>query len=65
MMKATKFSEAQTAFILKLGADSVPVAAICRKACISHATSFNCKKNYDGTTLPETRRLKQFEDENA
>ncbi len=33
-MKASKFSEAQKAFILKQGADGVPVAEICRKAFI-------------------------------
>ena len=37
-MKASKFSEAQKAFILKQGADGVPVAEICRKAGISQAT---------------------------
>jgi hypothetical protein len=36
-MKASKFSEAQKAFILKQGADGVPVAEICRKAGISQA----------------------------
>lgn len=37
-MKASKFSEAQKAFILKQGADGMPVADICRKAGISQAT---------------------------
>jgi hypothetical protein len=37
-MKASKFSDAQKAFILKQGADGVPVADICRKAGISQAT---------------------------
>ena len=64
-MKASKFSEAQKAFILKQGADGVPVADICRKAGISQATYFNWKKKYDGMTPPEMRRLRQFEDENA
>jgi putative transposase len=64
-MKARRFSEAQKAFILKQGADGVPVAEICRKAGISQATYFNWKKRYDGMTPPEMRRLKQFEDENA
>lgn len=63
--KASKFSEAQKAFILKQGADGVPVAEICRKAGISQATYFNWKKMYDGMTPPEMRRLKQLEDENA
>lgn len=31
-MKASKFSEARKAFILKQGDDGVPVAEICRKA---------------------------------
>jgi putative transposase len=64
-MKASRFSEAQKAFILKQGADGGPVAEICRKAGISQATYFNWKKRYDGMTPPEMRRLKQLEDENA
>ena len=64
-MKASKFSEAQKAFILKQGAEGVPVADICRKAGISQATYFNWKKKYDGMTPPEMRRLRQLEDENT
>ncbi len=64
-MKASKFSDAQKAFILKQGADGVPVADICRKAGISQATYFNWKKKYEGMQPPEMRRLKQLEDENA
>ena len=37
-MKASQFSDAQKAFILRQGADGVPVADICRKAGISQAT---------------------------
>ena len=64
-MKASKFSEAQKAFILKQGAEGVPVAEICRRAGISQATYFNWKKKYEGLTPPEMRRLKLLEDENA
>jgi putative transposase len=64
-MKASKFSDAQKAFILKQGNDGVPVAEICRKAGISQATYFNWKKKYDGMQPPEMRRLKQLEDENS
>jgi putative transposase len=63
-MKASRFSEAQKAFILKQGADGMPVADICRKAGISQATYFNWKKRYDGLLPTEMRRLKQLEDEN-
>ena len=64
-MKASAFSDAQKAFILKQGADGVPVAEICRRAGISQATYFNWKKKYDGLLPTEMKRLKQLEDENA
>ncbi|WP_434781280.1 transposase [Aminobacter carboxidus] len=49
-MKASKFSDAQKAFILKQGADGIPVAEICRRAGISQATYFNWKKPSARTT---------------
>jgi putative transposase len=64
-MKASRFSDAQKAFILKQGADGMPVADICRKAGISQATYFNWKKKYDGLLPTEMRRLKRLEDENG
>ena len=64
-MKASQFSDAQKAFILKQGTDGMPVADVCRKAGISQATYFNWKKKYDGLLPTEMRRLKQLEDENA
>ncbi len=64
-MKTSKFSEAQKAFILKQGADGMPVADICRKAGISQATYFNWKKKYEGLLPTEMRRLKQLQDENG
>ena len=64
-MKASKFMDAQKAFIFKQGADGHPVAEICRKAGISQARYFNWKKKYEGLLPGEMRRLKQLEDENA
>ena len=64
-MKGSRFSDAQKAFILKQGADGMPVADICRKAGISQATYFNWKNKYDGLLPTEMRRLKQLEDENS
>lgn len=64
-MKASKFSDAHKEFILKQGADGVPVADLCWKAGISQATYFNWKKKYDGLLPTEMRRLKLLEDENA
>ena len=64
-MKASRFTEAQKAFVLKQGEEGTPVAEVCRKAGISQATYFNWKRKYDGLLPTEMRRLKQLEDENA
>lgn len=64
-MKASKFSDAQKAFILKQGEDGVSVAEICRKAGISQATYFNWRKKYAGLLPDEMRRLKALKDENG
>ena len=63
-MKASKFSDAQKAFIFKQRADGVPVVDICRKAGISQATYFYWKK-YGGLLPTEMRRLKLLGDENS
>lgn len=64
-MKASRFSDAQQACILKQGGDGVSVADICRRARISQATYFNCKKKYDGMLPPDMRRSKKLEDDNT
>ena len=64
-MKASKFTDAQKAFIIKQGEEGTPVAEICRKAGISQATYFNWKKKYAGLLATEMKRLKQLEDENS
>ena len=64
-MKASKFSEAQIAFVLKQAEDGAAVAEVCRKAGISQATYFNWKKKYAGLMPSEMKRLRQLEEENA
>ena len=64
-MKASKFSDAQKAFIIKQGEEGTPVAEICRKAGISQATYFNWKKKYAGMMPSEMKRLRELEQENA
>lgn len=63
-MKASKFTDAQKAFIVKQGDEGTTVAEICRKAGISPATYFNWKKKYAGLMPSEMRRLRDLEDEN-
>jgi putative transposase len=47
-MKASKFSEAQIAFVLKLAEDGTAIGEVCRKAGISEATFNNWRKKYAG-----------------
>lgn len=63
-MKASRFTDAQKAFVVKQGEDGVPVAEICRKAGISQATYFNWKKKYAGLMPSEMKRLRELEEEN-
>lgn len=64
-MKASKFTDAQKAFVIKQGEEGTPVAEICRKAVISQSTYFNWKKKYTGLLPSEMRRLRELEDENS
>ena len=64
-VKASQFTDAQKAFIIKQGEDGTPVAEICRKAGISQATYFNWRKKYAGVLPSEMRRLRELEQENA
>jgi putative transposase len=64
-MKASKFTEAQIAFVLKQAEDGTPVAEVCRKAGLSDATFYNWRKRYAGLMPSEMKRLRQLEEENA
>lgn len=64
-MKASRFTDAQKAFIIKQAEDGTPVAELCRKAGSSSATFFNWKKKYAGLMPSEMKRLREFEQENA
>ena len=64
-MKASKFSEAQIAFVLKQADEGTTVAEVCRKAGVSQATFYNWRKKYAGLLPSEMKRLRQLEDENS
>jgi putative transposase len=64
-MKASKFSDAQKAFILKQGEGGMPIADVCRKAGISQATYFAWKKKYAGLMPSDMKRLRELEEENS
>ena len=64
-MKASKFTDAQKAFIIRQGEEGTAVTEICRKAGISQATYFNWKKKYGGLMPSEMKRLRELEEENG
>ena len=64
-MKASKFTEAQIAFVLKQAEDGTAVAEVCRKAGISDATFYNWRKRYGGMMPSEVKRLRQLEEEST
>ncbi|MGQ4810801.1 IS3 family transposase [Agrobacterium vitis] len=64
-MKASKFTEAQIAFVLKQAEDGTPIGEVCRKAGISDVTFYNWRKRYAGMMPSEMKRLRQLEEENA
>jgi putative transposase len=60
-MNASKFTEAQIAFILKQAEGGVAIAEVCRKAGISDAMFYNFRKKYAGLMPSEMKRLSQLE----
>ncbi len=64
-MKASRFSEAQIAFVLRQAEDGTSVGEVCRKAGISEATFYNWRKKFAGLMPSEMKRLKQLEEENG
>ena len=59
-MKASKFSEAQIAFVLKQAEDGTAIGEVCRKAGISEATFYNWRQKYAGLMPTEMKRQRQL-----
>jgi putative transposase len=64
-MKASKFTDAQKAFIIRQGEDGTPVEEVCRRAEISRATYYAWKKKNAGMMPSEMKRMRELEDESA
>ena len=56
-MKASKFSEAQIAYVLRQAEEGTAIGEVCRSAGISEATFYNWRKKYGGLTPSEMKRL--------
>lgn len=64
-MKASRFTDAQKAIVIKQGEEGTPVVEVCRKAGIGQATYFNWKKIYAGLLPTEMRWLLELEEDNG
>ncbi len=64
-MPKSRFTETQILEVLKEGETGIPVAEVLRQHGISRQTYFTWKAKYGGASLPELRRLKELEAENA
>ena len=64
-MKKARFTETQIVSVLKEYENGRAVLDICREFGISKATFFNWKSKYGGIEVPELKRLKELELENA
>ena len=64
-MKKSRFTEEQIVFALKQAELGTSVPEVCRKLGISDATFYTWRKKYGGMEVPEVKRLKSLEEENA
>jgi putative transposase len=64
-MRRSRFTEAQIVAALQEAEAGMPVAELLRKHGISRATFHHWKTKYGGASVPELRRLKELEQENA
>lgn len=61
-----RFTEEQVVAILRQAdTDGVVIRDLCRKHNITEQTFFRWRNKYGGMSVPETRRLKELESENA
>jgi putative transposase len=63
-VRRSRFSEEQILGILA-EAEHAAVGEVCRRHGISSQTYYRWKQKYGGMSVPEARRLKQLEEENA
>lgn len=64
-MRKSKYSEEQIIGFLKQAEAGIPVAEVCRKGGFSDATFYKWRSKFGGMEVPDARRLRELEAENA
>ncbi len=64
-MRTSKYSEEQIIGFLKQVEAGVPVKDVCRKGGFSDATFYKWRAKFGGMDVPDARRLRELEGENA
>ena len=64
-MKRSRISEEQIIGILREQEAGMKVSELCRRHGISEPTFYAWKSKFGGMSVPDARRLKQLEEENA
>ena len=64
-MRKSKYSEEQIIGFLKQAEAGVPVKDLCRKGGFSDATFYMWRAKFGGMEVPDARRLRELEGENA
>jgi putative transposase len=64
-MKRSRFTAEQIIGVLREQEAGMKVSDLCRKHGISEPTFYAWKSKFGGMSVPDARRLKQLEEENA
>ena len=64
-MKRSRFSDEQIIGILKEHRAGLSASELCRKYGVSDATFYKWRSKFGGMDVPEAKRLKSLEEENA